>query len=428
MTSASVRSPTLAEPGEGRRPADGLIRAHDRWRGRTINLIASENVLSPAVRAAINSDLLGRYADYPGRDPAARRYRGTRYAERLEERTRHLAARLFDARYVEIRPISGHLAGLAVVMGLCHPGDLILELGREGGGHREAGRLDGAPLVALRVEHLPFDPATYNIDASRAAEMIRRLRPRLVILGSSNFLFPHPVKQLASAVADVPGCDLAYDGSHVMGLLAAGLFQRPLAEGADLVFGSTHKTLPGPQGGVIFSNRDDLMDALTPALVPGLITNHHPFRIPGLLLALEEASRWGSEYGSRTIANTNALGAALEAEGLDVVRVGDRYSESHTLLANVSEFRKSDSVARELELSGIIVTSALLPAALGSEGIRLGTQEVTRLGAGVGTMGKIARLIADRLRRRAPLMVIRRRAAELARSLGPVQFTWEEET
>jgi glycine hydroxymethyltransferase len=263
-----------------------LVARHAAWRRKTLNLIASENILSPAVLNALACDFQGRYADYPGRDPRNRRYRGNRYIAEVEAEAVRLAAELFRARFVELRPIAGHLAGLAIVAGVCRPGDVVLEVGRDGGGHREAGRLTVAPLVSLDVRYLPFDPITFNVDTAAAIRQIEELRPRLVILGSSHFLFPHPVAAIAEAVHRIPGAVLAYDASHVMGFLAAGRFQDPLAEGADVVFGSTHKTLPGPQGGIIFSNDDALMNRVCEALIPGLVTNHHPGRMPAMALAL----------------------------------------------------------------------------------------------------------------------------------------------
>ena len=256
-----------------------LVAAHEAWRARTVNLIASENALSPVVRAALGSDLVQRYADYTGRDLSARRYRGNRYIELMEREAAKIAQEAFQAEHVELRPISGHIAGAAVLVGLCHPGDLVLELGRDGGGHREAGKLAAVPLVPLKVEYLPFDQASYNVDVAATLRLIAERRPRMVILGSSNFLFPHPVSAIAEALKAYPDTLLVYDASHVMGFLAAGRFQDPLREGADLVFGSTHKTLPGPQGGIIFSNRSDLMDAVSQATYPALVTNHHTCRI-----------------------------------------------------------------------------------------------------------------------------------------------------
>ena len=402
----------------------GALAKHEAWRSETLNLIASENALSPAVRSALNNDLLQRYADYPGRDANARRYRGNRFIAEIERETADLAKEVLRAQWVELRPLAGHLAGLAVILGVCRPHDVVLELGREGGGHREAGRFTASQLVQIEVMNLPFDAENYNVDLPAAVKLIEDVRPRLVILGSSNFLFPHPVEGIAAALHRSPGAVLAYDASHVMGFLAAASFQDPLREGADIVFGSTHKTFPGPQGGIILSDREDLIDAASKALVPALVTNHHPFRMPALALALMEMRTWGRAYVEQIVKNSEALGTALDSRGIPVVCVEGRYSASHTLLLKVSAFGKAEDVALRLEAAGIITTGTLLPDALGIDGIRIGTQEITRLGAMHPDMLQVADLISQAIHGSSPVGRISRAVRQFATSLGPVRFTW----
>jgi glycine hydroxymethyltransferase len=413
-----------------RRRLGDLVHDHEAWRGATLNLIASENVLSPAVRAALDSDLVGRYADYTGRDLAARRYRGTKCVVEIEREVDRLAREVFGAAFVELRALSGHLAGIGVLMALCRPGDVVLEIGRDGGGHREAGKFAGSDLVPLDVRHLPIDAARYNVDPDAAAAVIAETRPRVVILGSSNFLFPAPVGEIRRALAGLPDTLLVYDASHVMGLVAAGRFQDPLGEGADLVFGSTHKTFPGPQGGIVFTNRGDLIERVSDVIYPGLVTNHHAFRMPALGLALAEMKEFGPAYADAIIANSQALGAALVAVGIACVTdgsippAGPRYSRSHTLLLRVAEFGKADAVAERLEAAGIITTGGLLPDVLGGQGIRVGTQEITRHGMTAADMPAVARLIAEALRGTRPAEAISADVAALVRAFPRVGYTW----
>jgi glycine hydroxymethyltransferase len=401
-----------------------LLAAHETWRGRTLNLIASENVLSPAVRAALNNDLLQRYADYSGRDLSARRYQGNRMIELIETEVAAIARRVLRAREIELRPISGHVAGAAVLLGLCRPGDTILEPGRDSGGHREGGKLVSGTAIPLKVQYLPVDPGRYNIDVAAAVRLVAQVRPRAVILGSSNFLFPHPVAALKAALKDFPETVLVYDASHVMGLIASGRFQDPLVEGADIVFGSTHKTLPGPQGGIIYSNRADLMERVCAALYPALVTNHHPFRLPALGYALLELETWGGAYANQVIANAQALGSALEAQGIPCVRVDGRFSCSHTLLACVADFGKAAVVAQRLEEAGVITTAAHLPELWGVEGLRIGVQEITRRGAKEGDMQRVGRWIAQAVRAEVPAVQTSGEVAEFVTTLGPLAYTW----
>lgn len=406
----------------------GLLARHTAWRAECLNLIASENVLSPAVRAALDTDLVQRYADYTGRDLGARRYRGTRYVVEIEREVNRLARQVFQAEHVELRPVAGHLAGAAVLMALCRPGDTVLEIGRDGGGHREAGKFAGSELVALNVRYLPIDASRYNVDVAAAAQLIAETRPRVVILGSSNFLFPHPVREIRAALAGLPDTFLVYDASHVMGLLAGRRFQDPLREGADVVFGSTHKTLPGPQGGIVFTDRPDLIARISDVVYPALVTNHHPFRLPALGVALTEMLEFGPAYANQVIANSQALGVALAALGVSCVSdgsqppAGPRYSASHTLLLRVAEFGPADVVAERLEAAGIITTGGLLPDALGGQGIRVGSQEMTRRGLREADAPSVARLIADALAERRPSGEIAADVAGLVRGLGPLRF------
>ena len=408
----------------------GLLRRHEEWRARTRNMIASENVLSPAVHAVLDSDLVHRYADYTGRDLEARRYRGTRYVVEIEKEVERLAKRVFRAGYVELRPQSGHLAGIAVLMALCKPGDVILEVGRDGGGHREAGKFAGTELSFLRVRNLPIDAGRYNVDADPAAELIAEVRPRAVILGSSNFLFPHPVRRIQAALSSLPESYLIYDASHVMGLVAAGRFQDPLGEGADIVFGSTHKTFPGPQGGIVFTTRADLIERVSGVVYPGLVTNHHPFRMPALGVALTEMLEFGPDYADQIVANSQALGEALVAAGIPCVTdgsappAGPLYSRSHALLLRVAEFGSAEEVSRRLEDAGIVTTGGALPEALGGQGIRAGTQEITRRGIVEKDMPAVAALIGQAIRADRPADRIAADVAALVGGLGPLRFTW----
>jgi glycine hydroxymethyltransferase len=373
---------------------EGLVTEHSAWRAGCMNLIAAENALSPAARGQLATDLVQRYGNYTGRDLHNRRYRGNRYVEAMEVLLTDLIAETFGATEVELRAISGHVAGLCVIMGLCRPGDTVMELSSADGGHRLAGKAAESPLVDLNVVPLPFDPAAYNVDAAATCAAIRELRPRLVILGSSNFLFPHPVSEIAACVHETAETVLAYDASHVMGLIACGEFQSPLTEGAQIVFGSTHKTLPGPQGGIIFGNDREIMDAVATAVYPGAVTNHHLMRGPALALALLEM-RAHPEYARQVIANARALGGALAAAGAKVIAADRGCTASHTVLIAVPELGTGYEVSCLLEQADIITSHAGLPAALGKEGVRFGTAEVTRLGATEAHMQAAAPIIAD---------------------------------
>jgi glycine hydroxymethyltransferase len=380
---------------------EALVHRHEKWRRSCINLCAAENALSPRVLGILNSGLVERYGDYVGRDLKARKYYGTRFMVEIEERVNALAKEVFQAPHVELRPLSGHVAGAAVIMATTRPGDTVLEPGSDSGGHRLATKLLATRLADLNVHFLPVDAASYNLDPQAVREQIRATRPRLVIVGSSSFLFPHPVADVARALhAEVPDAVLAYDASHVLGLIAGGQFQDPLAEGADIVFASTHKTFPGPPGGIIFGRRVELLEAISAAVYPGLVTNHHPARMPALGIALLEMRAFGAAFARRIISNSQALGTALDREGITVVGAGHGFTQSHTVLVQVPE--AGDAVARRLEAAGLIVNAVKLPWPAGADGLRLGTQECTRLGFGEPEMRQVAGWVAAVIRGEEP--------------------------
>ena len=402
-----------------------LVSQHEQWRSRTLNLIASENAFSPHLSEALQNDWLGRYADFTGRDLDDRRYRGTRYMTEIEKIVEGMAQRVFKADYIELRAIAGHIAGAAVIMALCEPGDILMELSRGSGGHREASKFVIPALLDLNIYWLPFDGQRYNVDVHQVADLFKETQPRLVILGSSNFLFPHPVQQIRQVIDEVsPDTILVYDSSHVLGLVAGGQFQDPLREGADIVFSSTHKTFPGPQGGIIFTNREDLIELVSEAIYPGLITNHHPFRMPGMAVALAEMEAFGETYATQIISNAQALGTALEGNGVSCVNVDRVYSCSHTILVKTAEIGPASDLALKLEEADIICTSSGLPEEQGGEGIRLGVQELTHHGMDEDDMTQVATLLADVMLDRRSLAAVAKDVHALVEAYATVKFTW----
>ncbi len=384
----------------------GLVAAHETWRGDCLNLVAAENVMSAAARSLMGSELVHRYGDYVGRDLHARKYFGTRYLVQIEEELDALLRELFDVAFVEPRPLSGHIAGAATIMAFTQPGDVVLELDGASGGHRLAEKINATHYAALQVHALPFDPVVYNVDVGRTIDLAHRLHPRLIILGSSLFLFPHPVAELASELRDLPDTLLAYDASHVLGLIAGREFQDPIREGASIVWSSTHKSFPGPPGGLVMAQSEELIRRASEAVYPGLVTNHQPGRLPALALASAEMLAYGPAYAAAIVANARRLASELAARDISVVGASAGYTRSHTVVLQISAFGDASTVGRRLEEAGIIVTASRLPEALGGAAIRLGLQEVTRRGMTPDEMVAVARLMADVIAsRRSPELV-----------------------
>ncbi|HLY76752.1 MAG TPA: hypothetical protein VKT21_02560, partial [Thermoplasmata archaeon] len=261
-------------------------------------------------------------------------------------------------------------------------------------------------ILEYVVRPLPTVPGTGEVRATEAVEEIRRERPDAVMLGQSFFLFPYPLREIAEA-AHAQGALVFYDASHVLGLVAGGVFQDPLREGADVLFGSTHKSFPGPQGGLLVTDREDLFSQLDPALVWRVFDNAHWNRIAALGQTLLELERFGPEYAATVVANAQALGVALAARDMPLVAADQGFTRSHQLHLRGDELTRRWGVgpaalARRWEGQG------LLADLVG----RIGTAEITRLGLRPAEMDRLAELLVragrDQLAVRAEVRAWRR--------------------
>lgn len=392
-----------------------LLHLHHDWMKNTINLIASENVPSPAVREAIVTDLANRYAEgWPGE----RVYAGCKYLDEVEIIAQKLAMNLFKAGFADVRPISGVVANLIVYTAFTQPGDRIMALSIPTGGHISMAREKlwgtAGKVRGLDVQYYAYDEKELNIDVDKTIKKIQSFEKEgkhisFYMLGASVFLFPHPVKEIAE-IAKEYNAHVNYDAAHVAGLIAAGEFQDPLREGADSISCSTHKTLPGPQHGLVLLPRkeDTNLDEeeyanrimrIKKAAFPGMLSNHHLHNVAGLAVALCEMLAFGKQYAKQVIKNAKALGEALYDRGFNVLGVDKGFTQSHTLLVDISNTPLKDggTVEKTLENANIIINRNLLPWDIREgrnykhpSGIRLGSSEVTRLGMKESDMVVIA--------------------------------------
>lgn len=403
-----------------------LAKGHDRWRSSCLNLIPSENVTSKYVRLALLSDLGHRYAE--GK-PYKRFYCGTRFIDEIEVLAIELAKRLFKCKHASVKPISGTISNLAVFAALTKAGDTIMSLSISCGGHISFAEIGAAGIRGLRVVDLPFNSREMNVEVDEAVSLVERVKPKLVVLGASLFLFPHPVNELSRAVGEVGG-HVVYDGSHVLGLIAGGAFQDPLAEGALMLMGSTHKTFPGPQGGIVLSNDEEAMDRVEEALFPGLTSNHHLHRVTALAISLAEMLEYGEAYAKAIVENAKELAKSLHERGLKVLCPHKGFTESHQVVLDVSEIGGGRWAAKTLEEANIIANMNLLPwdsldRARDPSGLRLGVQEVTRLGMGKDEMNFIAEKIEQVLVKRESTSKVRREVEEFTSRFREVKFCFE---
>jgi glycine hydroxymethyltransferase len=425
LETPSSLSDSHLPPEETLRALLAVVEGQDYWRRRTINLIASENVLSPVALRAMSSDFVARYAEG---HPGARYYEGTRYIDEVEARLALEVRSLFRCSRADVRPVTGTVANIAAFSGLVPPGTTVLAHGVPAGGHISHQKYGALGKMAGKIKALPLEADGLAVDVEKARKLVRELKPSTVVLGRSLFLFPEPVTELRE-VCDEVGALLLYDAAHVLGLVACGKFQDPLHEGAHFMMGSTHKTFFGPQRGVVLSDTADdaLWKKVDRGVFPGATSNHHLFSLPSMLVATLEMRVFGSAYVTAVTENAVAFARALHSRGVPVVGEARGFTRSHQVAIDCTSFGGGKSSARRLSEQGVVANYNMLPGddpktAMDPRGIRFGVQEMTRFGAGVGEMESMAELIAVCLRRDRDI------SAEVVRfreGLQEIRYTFE---
>ncbi len=349
------------------------LSIHERYRNSCINLIASENVLSPAAKKALASDMASRYALRP------EFYGGTARIHDVWDIAENLGKEVFKADYCNVSPLSGHVALMMSLYVTAGKNSTIACVDPSGDGYPGLMPDKIPDLFNYKVVNLPYRDHQVIID--EAVQFIESVKPRVVVLGSSLILYPCPVKEVSEAVHGYGGY-VVYDGSHVLGLIAGGRFQKPLAEGADILLGSTHKSFFGPQGGIILTNIPELHKALNESTFHKFVDNIHFNRVAALAVALEEMRRNGRLYAERVVENAVELASCLDRLNIKPFKSTRGYTESHQVYLPFSE-SEGVRIRDLLEKNRIIVDMA----------VRLGTSEVTRRGMGLKQMSQISKLI-----------------------------------
>ena len=396
--------------------AHGLLKSsedHERYRGEEcINLIASEGLKSPAVNEmlSLSTDLESRYAegenDLTGH-VKARHYQGQKFMSKIENYAADLMKDLFGCNWADVRLVSGTHANLATFKGisLATKNDRMVVLPLNAGAHitHDYSGLAGRVLGLETINHA-YDIDELNINAEKSATIIDAARPGIVTFGGSVFPFPHPVKELAK-VAKETGAYVVYDAAHVLGLIAGGEFQDPFGDGVDFITASTHKTFPGPQGGVILANCEDertkkAIRKVQHAVFPLSTSNTHLGRLPALGLAALELKLYGKELAKQTIKNAQTAGKFLFENGVKVLGIKNGFTSSHQISVDVREYGGGQKLAFSLEAAHIILNKNLLPYDNQHDrghpsGLRIGFQEVTRRGFKTEDIEKLCSLILD---------------------------------
>lgn len=369
----------------------------------TLQLIASENFTSEAVLAATGSVFTNKYAEgYPGR----RYYGGNQIVDQVEDLARARAKSLFGAEHANVQPHAGASANLAAYMAVLEPGDTVLAMRLDQGGHLTHGSpvsITGKTyrFVAYGVTPASPDGTGERIDMDQVADLARTERPKLIVAGTtaySRIIDPLPFRQIADEV----GSMFMFDAAHPAGLIAGGVHPSPVGV-ADIVTFTTHKTLRGPRSGAILC-RADLAKTVDAAVFPGLQGGPLEHVIAAKAVAFREAGEPAfREYAAHVVENAKALASALSSAGFRLVSGG---TENHQVLVDLRSFDPDLTGQRAQELldaAGITCNRNQIPgdprSPFVTSGLRFGTAAETTAGMGTGEMAEIARLVSEVLRR-----------------------------
>ena len=376
---------TAFDPELGR-----MIEAEYKRQARNIELIASENIVSEAVMAAMGSVLTNKYAEgYPGK----RYYGGCECVDEVENLAIHRVCQLFGAKYANVQPHSGAQANIAVYQALCKPGDTVLGMSLDNGGHLTHGSpVNQSGLLYNIVPYGVDQNGLIDYDALRV--LAKKEQPKMIIAGASAYPRAIDFEKFAEIAHEV-GAYLFVDMAHIAGLVAAGLHQSPVPY-ADVVTTTTHKTLRGPRGGVILTNDEELAKKFNKAIFPGTQGGPLEHVIAAKAVCFGEALRPEFKaYQQRVVINARVLADALQKQGFDLVGGG---TDNHLMLIDL---RKAGVTGKELQrrLDEVYITANknAIPndpeSPFVTSGMRIGTPAVTTRGFGAPEMLRIAEFI-----------------------------------
>ena len=412
-------------------------KKHEQYRDKEcINMIASEGIKSPAVCQMLDMshDLATRYAE--GDNDALghvkkRYYQGQKYMSQIEDLACDAVKNLFGAFWADIRLISGTHANTATFKGLslASKNNKMVVTPLSCGAHISHDYTGLAGSI-LGIDDLK----EFNIDAEKSAYVIRAAKPGIVTFGGSLFLFPHPIKELKE-VCDEVGAYVAYDAAHVLGLIAGGQFQDPLREGADFITSSTHKTFPGPQGGVIMGNPDTpakekAVRKIQHAVFPLTASSTHLGRLPALGVACLEMKIFGKELTAQIVKNAQTAGQYLYENGIKVIAEHKGFTRSHQIALDIRTFGGGNKIAQDLEDANIILNKNLLPyddqdTKENPSGLRVGFQDITRRGFREGDVKHLCDLMLDVIKGKRSPAEVKVDVLELKKEFSGVKYGFQ---
>lgn len=368
-------------------------RIHDE---ECVNLNPATNVMNPAAEALLSRGLGSRPSlGYPG----DKYEMGLEAIERIEVVAAELAAEVFGSKFAEVRVSSGALSNLYVFMATCQPGDTIVVPPPSIGGHVTHHAAGAAGLYGLKPVSAPVDADGYTVDVNALAKLVREAKPKLITIGGSLNLFPHPVPEIRE-IADGVGAKLLFDAAHLSGMVAGKAWPQPLEQGAHAITMSTYKSLGGPAGGLIVSNDAALMERIDAIAYPGLTANSDAGRTAALARGLLDWKVHGIAYAAAMRETAQALASELDARGLPVFAKARGFTQSHQFALEAARWGGGQHAAKKLAQGGLLACGIGLPIAPVEgdiNGLRLGVPEIVRLGFTPGDMPQLAAWIARAL-------------------------------
>ena len=386
-----------------------------------VNLNPATNVMNPRAERALAAGLGSRPSlGYPG----GKYEMGLEGVERVEVIAAELAAEVFGARYAEIRVPSGAIANLYAFMAGTKPGDRIITPPPSIGGHVTHHLGGCAGRYGLDIHFAPVLADDYTVDVAALRDMALKLRPKMITIGSSLNLFPHPVSEIR-AIADEAGAIVLFDAAHLCGLIAGGAWRQPLEEGAHLMTMSTYKSLGGPASGLIVTNDAGLAEKLDKIAFPGMTANFDAAKSAALAITLLDWRDHGKAYAKKMVSTAKALAESLIERGIPVFRTGNGATSSHQFAIRAAEFGGGQAAARKLRKANILSCGIGLPIDPVEDdmnGLRMGTPEIVRWGMTEKDMPSLAALIARGLRGNEPSEAVAANVTAFRRNFTKLHF------
>ncbi len=366
---------------------------HDR---DCINLNPATNVMNPRAEAMLAAGLGSRASlGYPG----DKYEMGLDAIEEIEVIAAELVAEVFDARYVEIRVPSGAVANLYAFLATCEPGDTIIAPPPSIGGHVTHHAGGSAGMYRLNTVAAPVDAGRFSVDVDGVRRLAHEVRPRMITIGASLNLYPHPVAELRE-IADEVGAVLLFDAAHVCGLVAGGAWPNPLEQGAHLLTMSTYKSLGGPPGGLVLTNDSELAERIEAIAYPGLTANFDAGKAAAVAVTMLDWKVTGKDYATTMVETATELAEQLAVRGLPVHTGSDGPTRSHQLAVQAHPWGGGHHAAKRLRQANLLACGIGLPIDPvdgDTNGLRIGTPEVVRIGMKSADMATLGSLIADGL-------------------------------